>query len=42
MKSFLAKNWLFIVLPLIAMAIAIALILVFGGSDPNTAFQYGI
>jgi hypothetical protein len=42
MKSFLAKNWLFIVVPLIAMAIAIAVILSLGGSDSGAEFQYGM
>lgn len=42
MKSFLAKNWLLIVLPIIVMAIVIAVILALGDSDPSSGFQYGL
>ena len=42
MKSFLAKNWVLIVLPMIIVAIAIAALLMLGGGDPNEAFQYGL
>jgi hypothetical protein len=42
MKSFLAKNWVLIVLPIIVMAIAIAAILALGESDPSGGFQYGL
>lgn len=42
MKSFLAKNWLLIVLPMLIVAIAIAALIALGGSDPNEGFQYGL
>jgi hypothetical protein len=42
MKSFLAKNWLLIVLPMVIVALAIAALLALGDSDPSAGFQYGL
>ena len=42
MKSFLAKNWLLIGIPVVVIAILVALILTLGGSDPDDGFQYGL
>jgi len=42
MKSFLAKNWVLIVIPMLIVAIAIAVLLALGGSDPDAGFQYGL
>ncbi len=42
MKSFLAKHWLLIVLPLAVIAIAAAIILSTSDPDPAATFNYGM
>jgi len=42
MKPFLAKHWLLVVLPLVVIALAVAVILSLQGPEPGTTFDYGM
>ncbi|MEZ6017072.1 MAG: hypothetical protein R3F49_18290 [Planctomycetota bacterium] len=42
MKTFFAKNWPFILIPMLIVAIAIAVIHGLADNDPSEGFQYGM
>ncbi|MEM9381297.1 MAG: hypothetical protein AAGB93_15195 [Planctomycetota bacterium] len=39
-KSFLARNWPWIVIPALVVAIGVALLLAMDGGDPDAGFVY--